>query len=259
MTNTPSGISWVKAFVLYVVTDANQKDILCYIWHVTYVHRASPYSFDLLCLETFSIKTQKGQMSESCKGSLPADKLKNGKRAKSPFVPSSSHVVNTTGQYPCCTWLRQRTCHTSGWTQKLLQANGLCLIPWLYWQHKSIKWEYKVISRTNILIINKILLIRIWVLSAANVSDLQYVVQRDVSEALAGDAECAGGFLHLMRLVPGRLSVLHLCYFHILAQPVKVLLGLLKLPNIPDAHRGAKFKSETSHRITVLIQCFGLQ
>lgn len=55
-----------------------------------------------------------------------------------------------------------------------------------------------------------------------------------MSEALASDAERAGGLLHLVGLVPGRLSVLHLRYLHVLAHFVEVLLGLLELPNIPD-------------------------
>lgn len=55
-----------------------------------------------------------------------------------------------------------------------------------------------------------------------------------MSEALAGDAERAGGFLHLVRLVPRRLSVLHLRYFHILTHLIELFLGLLELPNIPD-------------------------
>lgn len=55
-----------------------------------------------------------------------------------------------------------------------------------------------------------------------------------MSEALAGDAEGAGGFLHFVRLVPRRLGVLHLRDFHVLSYLVEVFLGLLELANIPD-------------------------
>lgn len=55
-----------------------------------------------------------------------------------------------------------------------------------------------------------------------------------MSEALARDAECAGGFLHFVRFVPGRLGVLHLRNFHVLPHLVEVFLGLLELANIPD-------------------------
>lgn len=68
-------------------------------------------------------------------------------------------------------------------------------------------------------------------------SDLENVVQSEVSETLAGDAERAGGFFDLVRFVPRRLSVLHLGDFHILTHPVEVLLGLLELPHIPDKYR----------------------
>lgn len=73
-------------------------------------------------------------------------------------------------------------------------------------------------------------------------SNLQYVVQSEVSEALAGDAEGAGGFFDLVRLVPRRLSVLHLRDFHILTHPIKVLLCLLEFTNVPDRHGREKFK-----------------
>lgn len=63
-------------------------------------------------------------------------------------------------------------------------------------------------------------------------SHLQNVVQSQVSEALAGDAQCAGGFFHFVRFVPGRLGVLHLRDFHVLPHLVKVFLGLLELANI---------------------------
>lgn len=72
-----------------------------------------------------------------------------------------------------------------------------------------------------------------------------------MSEALAGDAERAGGLLHLVRLVPRRLSVLHLRYFHVLAHPVKVLLGLLELPDVSDKHRGDKFKMNSGSQCAV--------
>lgn len=62
---------------------------------------------------------------------------------------------------------------------------------------------------------------------------LQHVVQRKVSEALAGDAERAGGLLHLVGLVAGSLGVLHLGDLQVLPYPVKVLLGLLELAHVP--------------------------
>lgn len=63
-----------------------------------------------------------------------------------------------------------------------------------------------------------------------------------MSEALARDAERAGGFLHLVRLVPRRLGVLHLRDFHVLSYLVEVFLGLLELANIPDGWRRDKKK-----------------
>lgn len=63
-----------------------------------------------------------------------------------------------------------------------------------------------------------------------------------MSEALARDAERAGGLLHFVRLVPGRLGVLHLSDLHVLPYLVKVFLGLLELANIPDGQRRDKKK-----------------
>lgn len=63
---------------------------------------------------------------------------------------------------------------------------------------------------------------------------LEHVVQRQVPEALAGDAEGAGGLLHLVRFIPRRLRVFHLSDLHVLPHAVKVLLGLLELADIPE-------------------------
>lgn len=65
-------------------------------------------------------------------------------------------------------------------------------------------------------------------------SHLQNVVQSEMTEAPASDAEGAGGLLDLVWLVPRRLSVLHLCDLHVLTYFIEVFLGLLELPNIPD-------------------------
>lgn len=64
-----------------------------------------------------------------------------------------------------------------------------------------------------------------------------------MSEALAGDGERAGGLLHLVGLVLGRLGVLHLRYFQILADPVEVLLRLLELSDVPK-HQSRKGSSQ---------------
>lgn len=69
-----------------------------------------------------------------------------------------------------------------------------------------------------------------------------------MSEALARDAERAGGLLHLVRLVPRRLGVLHLSDLHVLPYLVKVFLGLLELANIPDGQRRVKKKEEKNKR-----------
>lgn len=62
-----------------------------------------------------------------------------------------------------------------------------------------------------------------------------------MSEALAGDAECAGGFFHLVRFVPGRLGVLHLRDLHVLPHPVELFLGLLELANIAAGRGTVKY------------------
>lgn len=72
-------------------------------------------------------------------------------------------------------------------------------------------------------------------------SHLQDVVQSQVTEAPAGDAEGAGGVLDLVRPVPRRLSVPHLRDLQVFAHLVEGLLGLLELPNIPEREkRGQK-------------------
>lgn len=58
-----------------------------------------------------------------------------------------------------------------------------------------------------------------------------------MSETLARDAEDAGGLLDFVRLVPGRLSVLHLRDLQILTDFIKVLLGLLEFADVPDGHK----------------------
>ena len=64
-------------------------------------------------------------------------------------------------------------------------------------------------------------------------------------EALARDAEGAGGLLHLVRFVPRRLRVLHLSDLHVLPHTVKVLLGLLELADIPERERDSERKRES--------------
>lgn len=64
-----------------------------------------------------------------------------------------------------------------------------------------------------------------------------------MSETLASDAERASGLFHLVRLVPRRLSVLHLRYLHVLAHLIEVLLGLFELPNIPDGQKNGSMDS----------------
>lgn len=63
-----------------------------------------------------------------------------------------------------------------------------------------------------------------------------------MSETLARDAEDAGGLLDFVRLVPRRLSVLHLRDLQILTNFIKVLLGLLEFADVPD---GNKKKNKT--------------
>ena len=79
-------------------------------------------------------------------------------------------------------------------------------------------------------------------------ADLKDVVQGQVTEALAGDAEGAGGLLHLVGLVPGRLGVLHLGNLHVLTHTVKVLLGLLEFTHIPE-----NLEKHQEYMITMLI------
>lgn len=74
----------------------------------------------------------------------------------------------------------------------------------------------------------------------SSASHLEDVVQSQVAEAPASDAEGAGGLLDLVRFVPGRLGVPHLGHLQVLAHLIKVLLGLLELPNIPDGQTGRK-------------------
>ena len=63
-----------------------------------------------------------------------------------------------------------------------------------------------------------------------------------MSEALAGDAERAGGLLHLVGFVAGGLGVLHLGQLQVLAHAVKVLLGLLELAHVPDDERHSRLE-----------------
>lgn len=61
---------------------------------------------------------------------------------------------------------------------------------------------------------------------------LQDVVQNDVAEALACGAEDIGGFLHLVLLVAGSLSVLDQGGLLFLAHFIKLLLGVFELAQV---------------------------
>lgn len=63
---------------------------------------------------------------------------------------------------------------------------------------------------------------------------LKHVVQREMSEALAGEVEGAGGFLHLVGFVSRCLCVLHLCYLQILPHLIKVLLRVLEFTYVTE-------------------------
>lgn len=63
-------------------------------------------------------------------------------------------------------------------------------------------------------------------------SYLQDVVQDDVAEAVACGAEDVGGFLHLMLLVAGSLSVLDQGCLLLLAHFIKLLLGFFELAQV---------------------------
>ena len=80
-------------------------------------------------------------------------------------------------------------------------------------------------------------------------ADLEDVVQGQVTETLAGDAQGASGLLHLVGLVPGRLGVLHLGDLHVLTHTVKVLLGLLESTHVPE-----NLEKRQEFMITMLIE-----
>lgn len=54
-----------------------------------------------------------------------------------------------------------------------------------------------------------------------------------MAEALSRGGEDVGGFLHLVCLVPRNLTVLHQSHLLLLADLVKLLLGLFDLPKVP--------------------------
>lgn len=67
-----------------------------------------------------------------------------------------------------------------------------------------------------------------------------------MTEAPAGDPEGAGRLLDVVRLVAGRLSVLHLRDLHVLAHFIEVLLGLLELPNVPGRKEREQKREEAA-------------
>lgn len=74
-------------------------------------------------------------------------------------------------------------------------------------------------------------------MTLCDLTDLQDVVEGDVTEALPGCTEDVGGLIHFMWLVPGNLSIFHQCHFLLLTRFIKLFLHLLKLPQIPDMEK----------------------
>lgn len=63
-----------------------------------------------------------------------------------------------------------------------------------------------------------------------------------MSEGFAAQDQSLRGLLGLVHLVPGRLGVLHLRQLHVFTNPVKLLLGVLELTDIPEGGKRDKKK-----------------
>lgn len=61
-----------------------------------------------------------------------------------------------------------------------------------------------------------------------------------MSEGFAAKDQGLRGLLGLVHLVPGRLGVLHLGQLHVFTHPVKLLLRVLELTDIPEAGKQEK-------------------
>lgn len=61
-----------------------------------------------------------------------------------------------------------------------------------------------------------------------------------MSEGFAAQDQGLRGLLGLVHLVPGRLGVLHLGQLHVFTHPVKLLLRVLELTDIPEGGKRDK-------------------
>lgn len=65
-------------------------------------------------------------------------------------------------------------------------------------------------------------------------TDLQHIVEGDVTEALACGGQDVGGLLHLVHFVTGHLSVFHQSHLLLLAHFIKLLLSIFKLLQVSE-------------------------
>lgn len=70
--------------------------------------------------------------------------------------------------------------------------------------------------------------------NGVGVFHLQHVVEGQVPEGFAAEDERLRCLFGLVHLVPRRMCVLHLGQLHVLAHPVKLLLGVLEFTHVPE-------------------------
>lgn len=80
-------------------------------------------------------------------------------------------------------------------------------------------------------------------------TDLQHIVEGDVTEALACGGQDVGGLLHLVLFVTRHLRVFHQSHFLLLAHFIKMLLGVFKLLQVSEIRKSEVKKGHKNRPI----------